>query len=83
MAELNYKPDLLAPLYRVPAKPNHRALLQLALLVAGSPKLSGGAEEVLQEMKYQILLGSVSQGSTRVKYHEDKLPGLLLSRQIG
>lgn len=80
MAELNYKPNLLARSMRT-RKTQTIGIITTGIASGWFTKIVLGAEEVLQEMKYQILLGSVSQGSTRVKSMKTNIE-LLLSRQV-
>lgn len=80
MAELDYKPNLLARSMRT-RKTQTIGIITTGIGGGWFTRIVLGAEEALREEGYNILLGSISQGPTKVKSISSSID-LLLSRQV-
>ncbi len=80
MAELNYKPDLLARSMRT-RKTQTIGIITTGIGGGWFTRIVLGAEQALREEGYHILLGSISPGPTKAKSMMSSID-LLLSRQV-
>ncbi len=80
MADLGYKPDLLARSMRT-RKTQTIGIITTGIAGAWFTRIVLGAEEALRAEGYQILLGSISEGPIKAKSISSSID-LLLSRQV-